>query len=292
MKNKILFSLIPAALLVLTSCGGKNVTPTGEVYTSDDISLKSVSLTMDTYEYYQFAVKNEELNKKVAWVSTDISVASIDKDGLMYSRGSGTATIKASYGNLSSSCTVNVSSSGSAIILKTNVDEIGLFPGEVFNVSVETYFKGELVNDAKLSWSSNDENVALAMGSNYSCSVKALSSGNTQIFVSTTYKGIFINTPVNVTVYSNDAKVDFKNLPLGEDNTYSLGVKKGASYKLLYDIYLNDEIISYSLVFSSDDANIAYASNDIVYAKEVGETIITGQYNDLIEVNIKVTVSE
>ncbi len=142
----------------------------------------------------------------VSWKSTNTNVATIDDSGLVTAKGVGTATIKVTVGNVSTSCKVTVVQPVTSISLNaTNVMietanwyyklEASVYPSEAANKTVK--------------WNSSNENVATVTQDG---TVTGKSKGTAVITV-TAQDGSNVSKTCNVTVKNNEYRVtDFNKL--------------------------------------------------------------------------------
>lgn len=95
-------------------------------------------------------------DKTIQWSSSNSSVASVDQDGIVTAVGAGSATIKASSGSLSVSCTVDVNVPVTSISL--NVILLTLEKGN-FALLTATVSPDDAI-DKTVQWSSDNPSVA------------------------------------------------------------------------------------------------------------------------------------
>ncbi|MCR3760246.1 Ig domain-containing protein [Clostridium felsineum] len=125
--------------------------------TATSISLDKTSLDVnvgETNTLNALIVPNDITNKAVIWVSSDPSIATVDKDGKVTAIKKGTATITATTqdgSNLSASCTVNVKDSAT-ISLNKSTDSINI--GGIDNL-VATVNS----SDVGVTWTSSDNSI-------------------------------------------------------------------------------------------------------------------------------------
>ncbi|URZ00520.1 Ig-like domain-containing protein [Clostridium felsineum] len=125
--------------------------------TATSISLDKTSLDVnvgETNTLNALIVPNDITNKAVIWVSSDPSIATVDKDGKVTAIKKGTAIITATTqdgSNLSASCTVNVKDS-TTISLNKSTDSINI--GGIDNL-VATVNS----SDVGVTWTSSDNSI-------------------------------------------------------------------------------------------------------------------------------------
>lgn len=108
MRNKSLFFafLVSLASLFFASCDGGKVRDISFL-TDSNIEIK----VGDTYHLVVY-VTPLDAEYELQWNSSDISVASVDDEGLVVGRGLGQCTVTVSAGDVSAQCTISVVSDG------------------------------------------------------------------------------------------------------------------------------------------------------------------------------------
>ena len=97
----------------------------------------------------------------ISWVSSDEDVAKVNNKGVVTAIGEGQATIYARIGDITNSCTVNVTdleAVAQRVELDREADIMVLGNTETF---VPLYIPESLTNTLQIVWSSSDENVAI-----------------------------------------------------------------------------------------------------------------------------------
>ena len=116
--------------------------------------------------------------EKTTWSSSDNSVATVDKNGLIHAVDAGKARISLSVDNVSASCEVTVIISVTAISL--NVQSLELMIGDTYTLAATIY--PEDATDKSIVWASSDESVAIVDNAG---KVSALRKGSAVIKAST-----------------------------------------------------------------------------------------------------------
>ena len=130
----------------------------------------------------------QPLNAAVTWTTTDESIATVN-NGKVTTIAKGIATIRATAGLASASCTVTVGDSIAITLSKQNLS-IDVFDTYLLNAMV--YINGALSQDTEIIWASSNENIAnINQGL-----ITALRPGNA--IISATVENITIYCSVNV----------------------------------------------------------------------------------------------
>ena len=114
----------------------------------------------------------------VSWQSSDENVATVSSQGLVTAVSNGTATITARSGSVSSTAVVTVMQSAGRILLEPSSATLMSLGATVQLTASVQDENGQAVADAAISWSSNDEGVALVSSQGL---VTAVSNGTATI---------------------------------------------------------------------------------------------------------------
>lgn len=192
-------------------------------------------------------------DKSVIWGSSNVSVAEVDKNGIVTGVKAGTATITATTvdGGFSASCTVTVRAT----------DDPGDDPGMVQEIFISGTLKADKAVD---SWKSSDKTIAtVSKTGNKTCKVTAKSTGTVTI---TAYKS-------GRAFETFEVKVEmpvFENLTIGQGN------------KLTFNVYnhltgTTTEVTPDRLT-SSNKKVLTIDENGIATIKKNGKVTITAYY--------------
>ena len=215
-------------------------------------------------------------DKTVQWSSSDSSVASVDQDGKVTAVGGGSATIKATAGSFSATCSVSVNVPVTSISLDIHV--LSLEKG-TFTVLTATV-SPEDASDKTVQWSSSDSSVASV---DQDGKVTAVEVGKAKITASAggfsaSCSVICVSIPVSAIVL---------------DRT-SLSLAKGASETLTASISPR-EATDKTVTWSSDNPSVATVDqNGQVTAVNAGNACITasaGEVSATCEVTVFIPVT-
>lgn len=215
-------------------------------------------------------------DKTIQWSSSNSSVASVDQDGIVTAVGAGSATIKASSGSLSVSCTVDVNVPVTSISL--NVILLTLEKGN-FALLTATVSPDDAV-DKTVQWSSDNPAVATV---DQNGKVTAVDDGKAKITASAggftaTCSVICVSIPVSAIVL---------------DKT-SLSLAKGSSAALTANVSprnATDKTVNWA----SSNPNVATVDqNGRVTGVNSGDATITataGEYSATCVVSVFIPVT-
>lgn len=191
MKSKKLIVLASLFLMATTAvaavgCKPTEEPPAGPEY-SVDIQGESVRLTLgDTtrltvnYDLQEGAV--------LAFTSSDPSVVSVDEYGNLTALKLGTATITATYGDLSDTCTVEVTLGEQLPMLQMSFDaeEFTIYKDQQQELAGTILFNGKTYEDVELTYEVSDETVGKVEDGVF----KPLAEGTTTVTVTASWRGI------------------------------------------------------------------------------------------------------
>ena len=225
-------------------------------------------------------------NKKITWTSKDSSIASVDSNGVVTAKDSGSTTITATTSN-KKTATVNIYVERKTVDVKTltiNSNITSMYVGDTITLSASVTPAN--ATNKKINWSSSDTNVASV--DSYG-KVTAKKSGSVVITA---------KSASNSSVYGTKSiAVNVKNVPVTKLTT------KTTSYTLKYDKSYQWSVTiepsnatNKQIVYSTSDSNIATVdSNGKITAKKVkGTATITAKAkeNSSIKTTITITVVE
>ncbi len=317
MKNrlfKIAISLIAVILLVAASAclfSGCGNTPDDSNEPSSEIENVIVKISAETatvaeLETIKLSATVENGSEAVKWSTSDGSVATVDQDGLVFGVKSGKCNIIAMSGKAMATCTLTVTDSVYAPVIKT-ADKITVENGNSYVGKISVLFRGEDVTDkAKIEWSlaNGYEQICNVVKGDGTVTFIAKSLGEAEYYVTATYHGIFVNKSVSVKVIEAIATV----VPDGDvavgDEGYELKLFTVAEagqteMPLSFTVYQGSSVIKNAVInWDKDsewyDPNIAEITgangNYIVKKVSAGTTDIIGTYRTPNGKNVTVTI--
>ena len=243
-------------LYLITGCTNKEST----------IEVSSVSLNTATIEMVEgetFSLVATVLPKdaeydKVIWASSNASVARVNS-GTVTALKEGTATITASAGGKSSTCTVKVSTKVVSVTSITlDKTSLSMKVGETETITATV--NPDNATDKNVTWTSSDESVAKVADGK----VTAVKSGKATITAKCEDKTA--ECAVTVTVPTGSVTLDKTSLSLAVGETAQLT----ATVK-------PDDATDKTVVWTSSDESVAEVINGKVTALKSGTTTITAR---------------
>ena len=226
------------------------------------VPLESISLDKSEITLYKgqsetlvaTVIPDDATENKVSWMSSNMTIATVESNGKVTAVGGGQATITAKAGGKVASCIVKVIVPVESISLnRTNVT---LGEGESFLLKATLSPKDAT---EAVTWSSSDENIATV---GQDGTIKAVKQGSATIFA----KAGDLQASCVVTVIKRVASItlDKANLTLFIGNTY-----------ILTATVLPEDATDNTVTWSSLDTNVATVENGVIKAIGTGRTIIT-----------------
>lgn len=191
LRKILLCVLVVCAAFLFVGCDKCNGEEQPSV-TSGTINIKQSEVQLDVYESTSLEYVITNSTEKPTWSVSDSSVISVDQNGIVIALKSGAATVTATLGSASDSCTVTVVSTGSVPALSVNKDKIEIADDAEFDlISVVTY-KGKEVTGATINYSVVSGTDVVSVDADGK--VKALKTGNALIYVTASWQGISAET--------------------------------------------------------------------------------------------------
>ena len=166
--------------IITASAGNKSATCTVSVttpVTGVTLDLSSITLEEGQSTTITATVSPEDAdNKTVTWSSDKANIATVDNAGKVTAVAEGTATIKATVGEFSASCTVTVSKKVIAVTEVTlNMTSLELVVGD--EVTLTATVKPDDATNKTVTWSTSNSDVVTVVDGK----VKAVKEGNATI---------------------------------------------------------------------------------------------------------------
>ena len=191
-----LAAAIAATAVMMTACGKND--PKNNV----TITINQSVATVEELETITLTATAENATEQISWSSSDTSVATVN-GGVVYGEKEGTATITASANGASATCTVTVTKSINAPVIRFS-DSLSLETGDVYVGSVKVTLRGEDVtakSDITLSFADGSpEDVCSLSEENGKVTFTALKTGETEVFIATSVNGHRANKSVVIEV--------------------------------------------------------------------------------------------
>ena len=151
MKRKntmfLLVALFCALAFAMAACGDKDEpTPPPQPTPEAKITLDVTDARLDVYETLRLTATTENTDATIVWSSSDSAVATVE-NGVVKAVKAGEATVTATAGEASATCTITVYNSYSAPVLTVDYSKISIDKGDTFTVTLKTMWKGNEISD-------------------------------------------------------------------------------------------------------------------------------------------------
>lgn len=191
MKNKKLIVLASVFLMATTALAVSGCKPTTETpetpsYTMD-IQGESVSMILGEKKTLTVNYDTQE-GAVLAFASSDPSVVTVNEYGEIEALKLGTATITATYGELTDTCTVEVTLGDQLPMLQmpTVSEEITTYMDQEWELSGNILFNGNTYTDVELAYEVEDATVGKVEDGVF----KPLAHGTTTVTVTASWRGV------------------------------------------------------------------------------------------------------
>lgn len=206
-------------------------------------------------------------NKNVTWISSDETIATVSKEGIVTALSDGDVTITVSLGSLKDECKIKVKPINvTGIVLNKQTVKLD----RLSSFQLEAYVQPENAKNRKVAWKSSNENIASVDATGI---VSAKSVGKAVISAISQDGNFEAKCEVDVTPISiNTIYIITKEGYLS--NEYSIDIPLNSEYSIKYEIDpINADNKEVSIM--SGNSNIASCDNNVIKGKSVGTTKVT-----------------
>ena len=186
------------------------------------VKLNCSTLTLGVGEEYTLlkTVSPSGANHTCTWSSSDQTVASVNSNGKVTAKKTGTATITVKTSNSKTAqCKVTVKSAPTSVT--TNSTSVTLGVGESYTIS-ETTNSGTYANAANLKWTSTNQSVvAVTKGSSNKATITAKATGTAYVKI-TLYNGLTAQCKVTVKPAPTSVTTNPTSVTLGVGESYTI----------------------------------------------------------------------
>ena len=252
-----------------------------------EASIKSAKMKAGDSIQVDLIAKMSDGTKKdvtdaAVWTTDDSTVARVDK-GEIEAITSGTAVIKASYGDKNTVMSIKVEDAKQVKFIKISNKNIKLLKGDTMELRVWAQYEDgteeEVTDEDGIVWTTSKQSIAEVSRDGV---VEGRGPGKTTISVN--YKGFSLKTSVEVVTQLN-----VKSLTV---NKTKLTMNKGAETQLVIIATYSDNTksdVTSEVLWAVKQSNIADVEAGLVQAKISGTTTVTAKYGGkTISVSVKV----
>ena len=270
MKRKTLLSFFCTLLLsVLCLFMGISCTSAEPVY-SISLNKSKMNLAVGGTSTLAATIREDgtPIEAPAEWASSDENVITVDANGKVTGVADGTATVTATYKEVSATCEVTVKAV--EVTLTLSETQLALYEGETATLTVTASDGGSYTYE----WESSDEAVATVEDG----VITAISAGET--VVSASYAGITVSCNLTVEVeelFLTLSKTSV-NMHVGDEETIVARFIGGSSQP--------------AVTWESSDETVATVENGKITALKSGSTVITAEAGNDLTATCNVTVSD
>ncbi|CAM3546345.1 Ig-like domain-containing protein [Marinicrinis lubricantis] len=241
-------------------------------------SVSSVSLLLNEKETIVLMAtfadgRQKDITTDAEWSSSDKNVAEVS-NGVITALASGTSTITASYGEQSTTITVDVDKT---VKLEVSEQKVFLHPNDTHALKLKALYPSGTTTDVTnlAKWSTDNEDIAYVKNGN----IFGVSNGTVTVTAEYSNKTVKVEVDVAVPRYldMSESKLTLKS---GEFRSIKLTATYADGSK---------EDVTNKAKWSSDDEEIVYADSGKITAYSTGEALVKASYNEKT-VSLKVSV--
>ena len=184
--------MFATVLYVFAGCSGKEQTE-GKA----TLTLSAATLELDVLEKSTLTATVSGTEDTVEWTSSDTTVAEVN-EGEIFALKAGNATITASAGGASATCSLTVYDSGAYPSMTLDKSSVNMKEGKKVSINPTMKYKNQVV-EAAYTYVSSDEDVVTVDGG----VMTGAGLGNAVVSVTGTYGNTSVTKDVSVTVTEN-----------------------------------------------------------------------------------------
>lgn len=274
-----LLSFVGALVACKTPNNGGSETPNVE-NVDTYIEINPLKVVLDVYEQQEMQATirkgAEYIFETVTWSIADPEIATVSASGLVSAVSEGNTKLTATYGEYSSDCEIIVSNSGAKANLALPEYEMEMRVEETKRIAPIVRFKGASYNDAKYTYSVEDESVIKISKSGV---IEALQYGSTKVNVTASWRGVsgkdaeFLKKEFTVNVKDAIyATIQDNGYVVYQSDTEIEGVQFSNTADVEYALTWAEEDIKdgASLSWYSSDESILRVENGKIYGVRAG----------------------
>ena len=193
---KGLFAVGLTVCLSVIGFAACNEEPQNSGALGDDIvrslSIDRDDISLDRYESTKLTVTMNNIDGEISWNSSDTGVVTVSADGTLQAQGDGAATITATMGEYSDTCSVIVENSGALPMLALTTRSLEIEKGSTFAIGASVSYKSLLCEGAEIFYSVTDGSDFIEVSSDGTVTANAV--GEAKIFVTASWRGADANS--------------------------------------------------------------------------------------------------
>ncbi len=289
MKKKNVKILLGLSVCALASCQGGSIEEI--TYSSSDIRFAESVYAMDLHDTMDLHIANADLEQIVTWSSSNENVVTVSSRGVLSSLSVGSATISASFGDLSSQCEITVYDSFSFPTIKLSQTDLNLYVGDKSELTAMVINRGKTIEGAMVTWSVEDKTLLSLDTQGNEVTINALNEGETRIFASYDYYGQTATSSCLVKIVENDIYFNVLNAS-PEEGGYYVRLNAGMDFIPNVEVSVNGKIDeSAYLLYSSSNTDLLKVEDGVIKAIHSGEAYAYGNYRNAATLKIRFVIA-
>ena len=282
MKRLIVFALAMPALL-LASCNQSEPKQDDSKITKVTVSPAKVDLIVGDTESLEISVEpSGAVYSSVSWSSSDKSVATVSRKGVVTAVAKGSAVITADVDGVKGECNVTVSPNSTPVTGVT-LSETSLVLEAGSSANLTATVTPDSAADKTVTWSSTDSGIATVSDG----FVTGVSKGECDIVVKTKDGGYeakcHVTVNSDVTIYTctlpgrNWSKNTYPVFNKDASKAYIISLQDGDLGRYLYEIDLQSHQLGWSLELTNQTKAWSSNGGDICVNPNTGDIICSNQ---------------
>ena len=292
-KNWAWLLILVAVCLVLGACGTTPDTPTTAEPTTPttptpeaSIVLDATLAELDVWETLQLQATTANTTEKVSWSSSDDSVATVSESGLVTAVSEGSVTITARVAGKEATCSVTVTNSHTAPVMRPARTEIALDKDATYDLTIDTLWKGNPLSGIEYTWTlceGESADIAELTVTDSGATIRGLAYGETAYTVSAEVRGTMLSKKITIKVFNTNVSFVAENMT-ETDGVYRARVSliatdnDSTTFTPQVKVLDSGAEVTDALVWTSSDPAVVSVENGVFKAQSEGTAILSISY--------------
>lgn len=279
-KICLVFLLVIISLICITACAKK-----------ETLTMRAAEAEIEKFAQTAVTVEGGDVNS-LTFSSSDESVATVDKNGIVTGVGAGRVEITAYNGERSGSTEITVFANSSFPKLNVGTTSLSIKKNTEYDIAADLSYKNVPVS-AEIGMSSSDDAIASVQG----LRIKANETGTCVITVSAVYAGEILSQDIDVVIRENES---FILEEIGCPDLYLSDPEESGTYRTEIELkplaFVDEtEVTSAVVEYSAEPADLVRIEENVITGVKEGSSVITAKwtspsgniYTASVEVEVK-----
>lgn len=279
-KICLFFLLVIVSLICITACAKK-----------ETLTMRAAETEIEKFAQTAVTVEGGNVNS-LTFSSSDESVATVDKNGIVTGVGAGRVEITAYNGEKSGSTEITVFANSSFPKLNVGTTSLSIKKNTEYDIAADLSYKNVPVS-AEIGMSSSDDAIASVQG----LRIKANETGTCVITVSAVYAGEILSQDIDVVIRENES---FILEEIGCPDLYLSDPEGSGTYRTEIELkplaFVDEtEVTSAVVEYSAEPADLVRIEENVITGVKEGSSVITAKwtspsgniYTASVEVEVK-----